>query len=579
MKLVNKSKRVLAMLVCALLVVLSVVPTMADTTKKLTIEKTVQGHTYSVYQLLTGDVSALNDGVGTLANVKAGSSLVTGKTAEDVYTAVKDKTDGALGDAAFALVNASKAAITISGNGADQSVDVEEGYYVVSDSYTGDSKKDGTDTISRYMVAVVGDTTMKLKTSTPTIDKKIIDNDANQAIDGAPSKTDTASIGDEIEYEVTGKVPNTEGYKYYYYNLNDTLSKGLTLKEDSFVVTIGTKELTKDTDYKVYVTKNADGTTSFILALQDLKTLVDTADNGISVGSEISVKYNATVNDSAVIGTDPNTNTVHLSYSNNPSSSNRNDKDSDHPGVPKPDTAIGEGPDRITKTYVTELVLLKVDGDGKKLTGAKFRLSGENLTYVIVDTDSTFREAQEGETAEYYKLKNGTYTKTAPSSAAEGDDGYNADKYEDLTLKYIRKTTTTVSTPGTVSGSEYYVEATVNEEGYLVFTGLNVGEYTLTEIETPKGYNTISPIEFTVTATQNGGTEYVGGNITWKSDNSAIAVDKNKGILYTTVVNLKGNTLPSTGGIGTRIFYIIGGLLMAAAAVVLITKVRFNKNK
>lgn len=578
MKLVNKSKRVLAMLVCALLVVLSVVPTMAATTKKLTIEKTVQGHTYSIYQLLTGDVSALNDGVGTLANVNAGSSLVDGTTAEAVYNAVTGKTDGELGDAAFALVDATKAVATISGNGSDQYVNVDEGYYVVSDSYTGNKKDDGSDTISRYMVAVVGDTTMKLKTSTPTIDKKIIDTDANKAIDGEPAKTDTASIGDKIEYEVTGKVPNTKGYKYYYYNLNDTLSKGLTLDENSFDVTIGGNKLTKDTDYKVYVTENADGTTSFILALQDLKTLVDDPNNGISAESEISVKYNATVNDNAVIGKDPNTNTVHLSYSNNPSSSNRNDVD-DHPGVPKPGTAIGEGPDRITKTYVTELVLLKVDGDGKKLTNAKFKLSGENLTNVIVDITSTFQMATAGETAEYYKLTNGTYTKIAPSSAAEDEDGYNADKYEDSFPKYIRKTTTTDSTEGTASESEFYVEATVNDEGYLVFTGLNAGKYTLTETETPKGYNTISPITFTIRATQDGGTAYVGGNITWESGNPGIAVDEHKGTLYTTVVNLKGNTLPSTGGIGTRIFYIIGGLLMAGAAIVLITKVRFNKNK
>jgi LPXTG-motif cell wall-anchored protein len=46
-----------------------------------------------------------------------------------------------------------------------------------------------------------------------------------------------------------------------------------------------------------------------------------------------------------------------------------------------------------------------------------------------------------------------------------------------------------------------------------------------------------------------------------------------------TVQNLKGNTLPTTGGIGTTIFYVLGGLLMAAAVVLLITKKRVGNVK
>ena len=545
-----------------------------DNTSTLTINTTA-GHTYSVYQLLKGDVSGLTDGNGTLSNVKAGANLKTDSTVEDFLSAISGKTEADLGETAYSYVDGT-AKYTVAGDGNAVATTVENGYYLVVDAYTaaGDKPTDGSDTSSRYMVAVVGPTTMSPKTSTPGIDKKIIDTDANKAIDES-KKTDTAAIGDTIEYEVTGTVPNTEGYKYYYYVLHDTLSEGLTLNEDSFVVTIGTKTLTKGTEYYVYFDA---ATNSFKLALEDLKKLVDTADNGVSVGSAISIKYNATVNDKADIGTDPNTNTAQLEYSNNPGSSERSDVE-DKPGTPKPGTATGEGPKYITKTYVTELTILKVDGNGKKLAGAEFTLTGDNLNKVIVETNTTFRLAEEGETAEYYKLKNGTYTKTAPSTAAEGEEGYNADKYESTEPKYVRVTTVTTSTAAAADGSTFKIVGEVNEEGYLIFTGLNVGKYTLTETKTPKGYNTIDPINFEISASQTGSTVTIGGSIIWSSSNNTIVLDSTNGVFYATIENLPGTLLPSTGGIGTTIFYILGSVLLVGAAILLITKKRMSAEK
>ena len=52
------------------------------------------------------------------------------------------------------------------------------------------------------------------------------------------------------------------------------------------------------------------------------------------------------------------------------------------------------------------------------------------------------------------------------------------------------------------------------------------------------------------------------------------AVFENPNTLYAEIVNVAGTTLPSTGGIGTTLFYIIGGLLFTCAVVLLITKKR-----
>lgn len=135
-------------------------------------------------------------------------------------------------------------------------------------------------------------------------------------------------------------------------------------------------------------------------------------------------------------------------------------------------------------------------------------------------------------------------------------------------------------------GTEVVKTMTIDGSDKSLFTlsGLDDGEYTLTETVTPANYNTISPITFTVNATHE---------IEWDSistrDNVLTSltgdkkvgeitfdVDKTAGTLTTNVINNIGTTLPGTGGIGTTIFYVIGGGLMVAAAILLITKKRME---
>lgn len=136
-------------------------------------------------------------------------------------------------------------------------------------------------------------------------------------------------------------------------------------------------------------------------------------------------------------------------------------------------------------------------------------------------------------------------------------------------------------------GTQKTVAVVKNTEGTtFTFNGLDDGDYVLTETVTPATYNTIEPIRFTVTAdhkiTWNGEARdailtSLSGNVT--SGTADFMPDKTEGSLTTDVVNQSGATLPGTGGIGTTIFYVIGGLLMAVAAVLLITKKRMNSDK
>ena len=105
-------------------------------------------------------------------------------------------------------------------------------------------------------------------------------------------------------------------------------------------------------------------------------------------------------------------------------------------------------------------------------------------------------------------------------------------------------------------------EFTAGEDTSFTFSGLDDGDYILTETATPAGYNTIKPITFTVTAKHN--IEWTTGErvdvLTELNGNTAsgeitFTADLPAGSLTTNVVNVKGSNLPSTGGMGTVLLY------------------------
>lgn len=155
---------------------------------------------------------------------------------------------------------------------------------------------------------------------------------------------------------------------------------------------------------------------------------------------------------------------------------------------------------------------------------------------------------------------------------------------------------------GALKGAAFKLEKKTKEEGYKLvrlvnatenngkytivdadmtsfeWIGVDDGEYRLTEIITPEGYNTIAPIEFTVTAEHKA--EFTFGDRTKVLETLAggdkVSGDVTTGQLITAVVNKKGSSLPSTGGMGTTIFYVVGSILVLGAAILLITKKRMS---
>lgn len=134
--------------------------------------------------------------------------------------------------------------------------------------------------------------------------------------------------------------------------------------------------------------------------------------------------------------------------------------------------------------------------------------------------------------------------------------GKDCTKEQEIKLK--KNTTDGTYSPyfGADAGDEMFSD----EHGQFNVKGLDAGTYYLKETKTPDGYGACANKEIVISATHDVNHVDLSGN------------------LSTTIINKKagGITLPSTGGIGTTIFYVVGGGLMVAAIVLLVTKKRME---
>lgn len=110
----------------------------------------------------------------------------------------------------------------------------------------------------------------------------------------------------------------------------------------------------------------------------------------------------------------------------------------------------------------------------------------------------------------------------------------------------------------------------------FTWKGLDDGEYMLKETTTPKGYNTMEPITFTITADHD--IDSADPQLTALNVDKVFNGDHNTGKLTANIENRPGLVLPSTGGAGTTMFYAVGGLLVLAAGAMLLIKKRNADN-
>lgn len=230
-------------------------------------------------------------------------------------------------------------------------------------------------------------------------------------------------------------------------------------------------------------------------------------------GATIEIVYHATVNATAGIDGTGNANTVTVTWA-------------------KGDGTTGGDPDINTSTetiYTYALAIQKVDANGNPLAGAEFSIAG-----ITVDADPANEATMDGD-----------YTVTA-----------SGDNLNTGALK-------------------------CDNNGVLIIRGVKNQNYIVTETTAPNGYNKLEGT-ITVPVTKTGETtttttKYIdeSGNITDEVTNTEVTYTNNDlAATVAFVVNQTGAMLPSTGGIGTTIFYAAGIILMAGAVFFVVRRKR-----
>ena len=604
----KRMKKLMALVIAVAMVLAMGITSFAADTHSISVAEG-DTHTYRVFQVLTGTLA--EEKSAALGNPAWGADAKDStKNVNEFIASLEGKSE-----AEVAKLVAAAANTTGDGRGtvdaANPITGLATGYYVLVDVT---DPLNPLETKSLNVVKVVNDIEGWQVKYDSTSDDKIIttdtlgDDSTENEING---KTDNVSIGDTVNFQITAKVPaKAVDYNYFYFVINDTLDPGLTLDPDSIVVykdSVSTANKLAATDYAVKTGTAADPKT-FQVGLNDAKSLA---------GKDIIVTYSAVLNENATIGEVPNKNTSTVTFSNDPNHDYNGDPENPKPGFPDSEDlkVTGETPASVTETYTTGIELQKVDEDGNVLTGAEFTITGKSTEIVLVSSE-TFTEAEEGTTGEYYGLNNGTYTKEAPVEADymkkaeagatkgyvvaedgyEGDDAItvagivyrpvkegdtgtvyvlvkaNADKYDGKTYNK----TVTYTQKDTTGEGAVDAKAEVGPDGVVRFVGLGAGQYTITETKTPSGYNTLAPVTITIGFTANPAT----GEVHWSktAGNGDFTYNKDTGVFEAVIVNQKGTELPTTGGIGTTIFYIVGAILVIGGGILLVSRRRMSSN-
>ena len=475
-----------------------------------------EGHTYKVYQIFTGTYAEI-DGENILGEVAFGQNYAPADTTIEQAMAELQAMSGAEAAAFLKDKVTGEPVATLSKDNNWKAENLADGYYLIIDV---SEDLPETEEASALILEVRGNTAIKSKhEATPTTYKKVDDiNDSTG--DGAEIEWhDSADhdIGDLIDFQLNAVLPSSfdsfKGKAAYPFTFHDVESDGLEFQADTlkaYIVDGQTKTEIAANQYVITEDPTCEEGCTFHVAFADL-TQVAAAKGG----AKLVVEYKSELTEDAVIGEAGNPNKMRGEF-------NRR-YDSDEPEFTPWDTVI---------VFTFKAEVNKVDPELKPLTGAEFKLQKFILN-------------EEG-TEEYKGLK----------------------------------------------GTWETLQAVKNDEGTTFsFAGIDDGYYRIVETKAPAGYNKIDDIYFTVTAEHEieaaepkltalnatavkaDGSSYTEAELA-SGKVASFTVTKADGAMATTVVNEKGVELPSTGGIGTTIFYIIGGLLAVAAVVLLVTKKR-----
>lgn len=550
MKKTNTFKRFAAITSASILAACMVAP-MAMTSNAASIEitgiSTEVPHTFEVYQVFTGelstdatnkevlsnlkwgsDVTAYNDGTNAVASITVDSDVP-----EAVYNAVKAGNARTIVDW-FTLGTTTKTMTSSSGTAS--LTGLADGYYIVKD-VTALGEED--DSNSAWIVEVAGTASVAIKNAKPTVDKQVWDNEDNAWGETADwnindkymsdDETPAQQAGFRLEATITADT-DLAFYDSYKLVFHDKMSDGVTYDGiRSVKVKVEGKDDVVITDGYTLSSNAVSGAAGidWTLTIADLKQYLP---EGVTLGSAdiiVEVIYNAHLNEDAIVHdktTAPNGETYSDDEGTNVNNNNVYLEYSNNPDGTGTGTGTGGEGDDTGKTtddtvgvftYTVNNTKYKESTTGGILPGAEFKLYSDSAC-----------------TQEIY-LK------------AVGTD-----------VKYYIP-----ADIGATSG-----EAMISQsDGTFKIAGLDAGTYYVKETVAPTGYNLIKDATaITITASHS------------EKDATTAVLDLGESKMSYDYVNKKGSSLPETGGIGTTLFYLGGGAMVAVAGVYLISKKRMK---
>lgn len=368
----------------------------------------------------------------------------------------------------------------------------------------------GTDEGGATSAVIIQTLAVEVNEGTVTVNQKTSVPTLNKEVeeDGAWGTVTDKGIGDTVDFRITTTVPDVSTFTSYEYIIHDTMSTGLTFDDTSVVITA-----------------TGDGLDDNVLiAGSDYTMTTGTSDDctfEISFTKEtlatlyeagyttLFTTYDAVLNENATTST-----LTGLSQ-------NVNTAYLEYTNV---SDGSGTGKTEEDKTYVYtfQLDAVKVNANGSTLEGAGFQLYVGDVVVELL-----------------YNANTNTYMVKGDGVAADG--------------------------VWTDCGNT--IETHTNGEIKIVGLDDDV-EYTLKETIVPEGYVAAADIVFTIQATYDDTSAL--SSLT--TSNQAVGGNTDGSVDAGNIVNIAKSILPSTGGIGTTIFYVVGIVLMVGAVTLLLLK-------